>query len=319
MKPTLRATLATPFLALTLASFAQAPVRDADLPGIVLRARTQKVAARPTPPKWMNYEQVAAGYKFLGAHRRTSERVMAMSSLAATFAAKDIAPVLMQTGRLPTAFQERMRDTGLWMAIILTPPKSEADFVKREYGQAVTLGHLHASVADMVRAPLKWNPKERVPMNAQSFAFVLYTFAWWPVEAMIATNEIDPVKDAKDIDAWFHLWSVIGYGMGAPENLLPRDFEQAKKTVELLKTAQYVTPGEKLPAGIPVLLGGHVRMVSGMVAPRDKAATPEARQAAAKALADIFTLSPGLNEALGLKDPVAQLVAYGNQPAPKPK
>ena len=178
--------------------------------------------------------------------------------------------------------------------------------------------------------PSRLGPEGARADERQAYAFVLYSFAWWPIEAMLATKEIDPVADAKGIEDWFHFWSVAGYGMGVPEALLPRDFATARRTVALLRRAQYPAPGEPRPAGIPVLLGGNVRMLAtlfpGAKPPAgDEAHLPSAPKepeaktvAAARSLAGLVALSPGLADALGLgPDPVARLVELAALPAPK--
>ncbi|RYG25590.1 DUF2236 domain-containing protein [bacterium] len=306
---------AFPFLLVTFA-VAQSPIGAPEK--AVRSARVRPIAPQSQLPKWLDFDRVQAGYAFLGKHRETVTRVLGTSSLASTFAAKDITPILMRTERLPKDFQQRMRETEAWMAEIFDPPKSRDDFAKREYARAVDLGQMHASVAQMLRGDLKWNPNERVAINGQSFAFVLYSFAWWPIETMVATKEIDPVRDANELDAWFYLWRVLGYGMGAPESLLPRDYAQAKTVVALLRKAQYAAAGEPIPEGIPVLLGGHVRMVAAGLAAQSNKPSDEMLPAAAKALAGLFALSPGMSQALGLgTDPAARLLEYAAVPASK--
>ncbi len=278
----------------------------------------------------MDYDRSKAGCEFLAHHRATVLRVLVSSSLASTFAAKDVTPVLMETARLSKTFTSRMMETGMWMNSIYAVPASRDAFVAHNYARAVALGELHQSVAEAVKEPLAWDPKVRVPMSGQAYAFVLYSFAWWPIEAMLAKGEIDPATDAKGIGDWFHFWSVVGYGMGVPENLLPRDLATAKATVALLRRAQYAAPGEARPAGISVLLGGNVRMLAtlfpGAKPPASDEAhvpaappSPEAKTtAAAKSLADLIALSPGLTEALGLgPNPAGRLAEYAALPAPK--
>lgn len=262
----------------------------------------------------MDFERVKRGYAFLSKHSKTVTRILGTSSLASTYAARDVAPVLMQTQRLPADFNQRMKETEAQMFKILFPPSDGETFLKRSYAQAITLGQMHVDVAKAVQAQLAWNPKERTAMNGQSFAFVLYSFAWWPVEAMLATKEIDATTDAQGIEDWFYLWSVIGYGMGVPEPLLPMSTAQATSVIELLRVSQYARPGEKPPVGIPTLLGAHVRQLAGRAAAAAKT-TPEAETAgAAKLLADSISYSPGLTEALGLgSDPVARLIEYSKK------
>lgn len=262
----------------------------------------------------MDYDRVRKGYIFLNQHGKTVGRVLGTSSLASTYAARDVTPVLMQTERLPKDFNQRMKETEADTVKLLFPALGQEGFVKRNYAQAVALGQLHADVANAVRGQLGWDSKVRVPVNGQSFAFVLYSFAWWPIEAMIATKEIDLTKDQAAVDDWFHLWSVLGYGMGVPESLLPTSYARAKEVVELLRGEQYAKKGEKLPDGIPILLGAHVRQLAGRAAVAART-TPEAETAgAAKALAELISYSPGLMEALGLgADPAGRLVEYAGR------
>jgi hypothetical protein len=280
--------------------------------------RTQTIRPRPEPPKWMDYGKILRAYDFLGKHGQTAIEVMGASSLAATFAAKDIEPVLMQTNRLPSDFDRRMEETGQLLNALFSPPKDRESFMASQYKRAVDLGNLHVGVADMVRKPLGWPESVRVPVNGQAYAFVLYTFAWWPIEAMIATHEVDLLKDREGVDAWFHFWSVIGYGMGVPEELLPRDYDTASKIVVLLRRAQYPAKDDRAMDGIPTLLGGHVRMLSEAMSADTKLPPKDNVPAAAKMLAGLISLAPGLNDALGLgSDPVVRLVSYAALPPAK--
>lgn len=314
-----------------LAAFLATALRPApSLEATVREARTVALAPRAEPPAWMDYDHAKAGCEFLARHRSTVLRVLVSSSLASTFAAKDVTPVLMQTARLSKSFTSRMMETGLWMNSIYAVPASREAFVEHNYARAVALGRLHQSVAESVKGPLAWDPKVRVPMSGQAYAFVLYSFAWWPVEAMLAKGEIGPKADEKGIADWFHFWSVVGYGMGVPEALLPRDLATAQTVVALLRRAQYSGPNEARPVGIPELLGGNVRMLATLYAGEkppagDEAHVPSAplgpeakRVAAAKGLAELIALSPGEGEALGLgADPAARLAEYAALPAPK--
>ena len=308
----LAVSVALPALLSTVAAQRLAP----DLDHAVRLARTTEIAPRKDAPAWMDYDRTASGYAFFAAHRATVTQVLMGSSLASTFAARDVTPVLMQTGKLAKSFVPRMMATGFYMNTILTPPASRERFLSGNYARAVSLGSLHREVAAAVAGPLGWDPKVRVAMNGQSYAFVLYSFAWWPVEAMIATKEVDPAKDAKALDDWFHLWSVVGYGMGVPEPLLPRDFAQAREIVARLRKAQYAAPGEAVPEGIATLLGNHVRMLAGMAGGRAKVPVAEALPGAIRSFAEGILLSPGLSEALGLgADPAARLAEYATRPA----
>jgi hypothetical protein len=298
--------LSTLFLAAILSLSPQSGSLQ-ELERAVKQSRTVAIAPHATPPAWMEYERVQKGYTFFFQHAKSVTQVLGTSSLASTYAAQDVAPILMQTGRLPNDFNQRMKETEDQIRKLLLPGPGQDGFLKRNYTQAIALGQIHADVAGAVSGLLHWDPKVRIPMNGQSFAFVLYSFAWWPVEAMIATKEVDPEANAKQLNDWFHLWSVFGYGMGVPEALLPTNYARAKEIARLLTKAQYVKKGQKLPDGISILLGAHVRQLAGR-------APQGGTVGAAKTLAGFIAYSPGLTEALGLgDDPAGRLVEYAGK------
>jgi len=289
---------------------------------IVVRSRTQAITPRATPPSWLDFDKVRVGLAFVKAHDAFIRQVLGTSSLAATFAAKDIPPVLMQTGRLRTDFSQRMNETGQLMDGITQQQDSREEFQTANLARAYQLGQLHAGVARKAQEVLHWNRKERLPLNQQAYALVLYSFAWWPVEALSATKQIDPNDVSQELDGWFHLWSVIGYEMGVSEALLPTNYARAKEMVALLRKAQYTGAGEVLPEGVPVLLGGQVRWLVELAAAHPPTAakpTPEQLlSGTADSFAQIIKLSPGLAEALRLgNDPAAQLIQDASLPVQK--
>lgn len=268
----------------------------------VAQARTLPLTPRPEPPRWLDEAKLSAGASFAQKNAGFLLRVHSTSSLAATFAAKDVVPVLIQTGKLVREFLHRMFRTGTQTNALMRFA-SHDEFLQKNYPRAVALGQLHLAVADSVRGPLHWSPKERLAMSQQASALVLSTFAWWPIEALLAKKLLDPEREREALSGWFHLWAALGYGMGVQDALLPTDLARARALATLLRQAQYarLSVGERLPEGIPILLGGQVRML--------RVTADKLR--AAELLAEFIALSPGLTEALGLGEkPVERLTQY---------
>jgi hypothetical protein len=277
---------------------------------IVDAARIKPIAPRPSPPDWMSWERVHAGLVFYQEHHKQIDPVLGTSSLVSTYAAVDIAPVLMRTGRLARDYQQRIRETGQWIGTMLDPQPAAAQFLAHNYRRAVALGKLHQGIAaSMTPKELGWDPARRVPVNQQAYAFVLYSFAWQPIETMLAAHELDAKRDAEGLDNWCYLWTVLGYAMGVEEPLLPRSYARAAQVEPLLRAQQYASSPNAIPHGVPVLLRGELRM---LMSGTD---TPEAKQRAAQSLALAISLSPGLRQALGLGDrPAAHLLKLLDSP-----
>ena len=303
-------------------SYAQdAPVApSARTERLVQQSRVEPITPRSAPPAWLDYEKVRRGYSFLKKHQSFVQQILATSSLSSTFAAKDIAPVLMQTGRLPKDFANRMRETDDLLRPILQPSEDKEKFISTNLGAAYQLGRLHVNVADRVKGLLRWNAKERIPINQQSYALVLYSFAWWPIEALAATRQVDLSATSPELEGWFHLWSAVGYAMGVSEPLLPTSYEKARALIPLLRRAQYTPGGPDLPKGVSVLLGGQVKWLAEVASKQpgsENKPLDDLLKETAGSLAQVIRLSPGLSEALGLgADPAGALLKYAKAESP---
>jgi hypothetical protein len=292
-----------------------APAVPAATPeSIVQRSRVEPITPRSAPPKWLDYEKIRLGFSLLKKHQSYIQQILGTSSLSSTFAARDTTPVLMQTGRLPRDFARRMRETDELLRPILQRSDDKEKFVSTNLEAAYQLGRLHVNVAERVTTPLRWDPQERVPINQQSYALVLYSFAWWPIEALAATRQIVLTGDDPELEGWFHYWSAVGYAMGVSESLLPTSYDRVRSLLPLLKRAQYTEAGPDLPQGVSILLGGQVRWLAEMASQQPgakKKPSEEWLKDSARSLAKVIGLSPRLTEALGLgADPAADLLKY---------
>ena len=276
----------------------------------VIEARTRPIAPRASPPAWLAWDRVSRGLAFYQRHHKAIGGVLATSSLVATYAAVDIAPVLMRTGRLTRDYNKRIDETGDWIEEMLAPQPSLDKFLAQNYRRAVDLGKLHASIAaSMTAQDLGWKAAERVPVNRQAYALVLYSFAWQPLESLVVMRQADLAAEAEDVEGWCHLWSVLGYAMGGEEKLLPRSYARASAIIPLLRSGQYAAKPAEVPQGVTVLLRGELRMLMASASDTPAAPSPETQRRTAEMLAAAIALSPGLQQALGLSNqPVEDLL-----------
>jgi hypothetical protein len=266
--------------------------------------RTKRLMPLSTAPKF-EWQRIQKGYAFLDAHRKSIQTTHVTTSVLTLFAGRDTLPVIDFTGKLLTDYRTRMARTSDLMSDILATPKVNTDFTKQNYKRAVDLGLIHLQISQA--AKIKWDPKVRVPGNQQSFGLVFYAYAWQPVEKMLASNEIDAVKDARAIEDWLYLWNVLGYGMGVDTRLLPKSAKQTSELVRWLRGYQYPVPGEEIPRQVRALIRNqmsYLYFLRGNGAPIDDTTKREVR----KILAEQIAYSPGLSQALGLgTDPLEGL------------
>jgi hypothetical protein len=290
------------FATLCVFNQAQAGQQDNPLNGAVKVVRTQRLMPLSTPPPF-DWERIKSAYAFEKAHDQSIQTTLLTAAPVSTFASLDTMAVLLYDGKLLNDYNRQMKITVEWIDEIIATPKQKADFTRKNYKRAVDFGLMNLDFSQTIK--LKWNPKVRVPGNQQAFGLVLYSFSWLPIEKMIATHEIDPVKDAKAINDWLYLWHVLGYGMGEDARLLPQNADQAAEVMRLLRANQYPGPHDEIPYQLRALLRNEMTFlyaVYGQGVPIDDPTKLEIR----KNLAAEISYSPGLSKALGLSDDPAK-------------
>jgi hypothetical protein len=266
---------------------------------VVGEARNLPIRPRAEPPVWMDWGKVQRGLAFARQQGLLLMNVWHPLSLMETYAAVDIAPVLVEAGGLTREYSSRLRRTAQRVnSMVATRPNSE-EFLRLNYQGAYELGQMHAALGRGIPAArLGWKESERRVMNQQAYAFVLYTFAFTPVLVMEARG-LPGAGNAEGLDAWYHLWSVLGYAMGVDERLLPVNAIAARETAMALRSAQFPSPGGPPAEGALRLLQEEVRYLVG--ARRTGGVDSSvARDSILRSLAASITQSPGLGDALGL-------------------
>ena len=290
-------------LLVVLLPAASAQVAVVDKGRVLAEARRRPLAPKEKTLLWMDWARVKSGLTFYRQNQALIDQVLATTSLVSTYAAKDVAPVLLETKRLERDYRKRLEETGRWVAEMLAPAATAEEFRSRNLRRAYELGDMHLGLSRALPAEkLGWRSAERVTFNQQAYAFVLYTFAWQPVESLLAMGKLEEYQDYDRIGDWLHLWCALGYAMGVEESLLPRSFSDARAYGALLRRAQYMRAGESLPFDVTPLLRGELQMLAGA------ADNEQALEKAVQGLSQMIHTSPGLSDALGLgKEPAIKL------------
>ena len=162
------------------------------------------------------------------------------ASLPASYAAANGVKVLYSTARLDTDARRRVMETGQFLMDVLAVGGLDEDGKGRRAIQRVRL--MHAAVRHLIKArneqaPGFWHyPEWGTPINQEDLAGSLLTFSYVVAEPM---PRLDVHLSADDVDAYLHLWNVIGHLLGVRDELLVRDVADATALVNAIRRRQF--------------------------------------------------------------------------------
>jgi hypothetical protein len=90
-----------------------------------------------------------------------------------------------------------------------------------------------------------------VPINQEDLAYVLLTFSYVVIRGL---EKMGVVLDAKDRDAYVHLWNVIGHVMGVQRELMPEGYAESASLFHALKQ-RVAGPSDEGKALMGAMLG----------------------------------------------------------------
>jgi ER-bound oxygenase mpaB/B'/Rubber oxygenase, catalytic domain len=161
------------------------------------------------------------------------------ASLPAAYAAAKGVKVLYLTARLDTDTRRRVMETGQFLMDVVAVGGLDEDGKGRRTIQKVRL--MHAAVRHLIKArnektPDMWHPDWGTPINQEDLAGTLLTFSYIVADPM---PRLGVRLSAEDIDAYLHLWNVIGHLLGVRDELLVRDVSDATALVDAIRRRQF--------------------------------------------------------------------------------
>jgi hypothetical protein len=169
------------------------------------------------------------------------------ASLPASYAAADGVKVLYLTARLDTDARRRVMETGQFLIDVLTVGGLDEHGKGRRTIQRVRL--MHAAVRHLIKArsdrgdapvcgeePPLWHPDWGTPINQEDLAGTRLAFSYIVADSLPRLGVRLP---AKDVDAYLHLWNVIGHLMGVDDKLLVHGKADAKALVDAIRRRRF--------------------------------------------------------------------------------
>jgi ER-bound oxygenase mpaB/B'/Rubber oxygenase, catalytic domain len=190
-------------------------------------------------PEWADMARIKRGQQLFETWGVLITLCLFCASLPASYAAAKGVKVLHLTARLDTDARRRVMETGQFLMDVVAVGGLEERGKGQRTIQRVRL--MHAAVRHLILArneqePGLWHPEWGTPINQEDLAGTLLTFSYVVAEPM---RRLGVHVSAKDVDAYLHLWNVIGHLLGVRDELLVRDVSDATALVDVIRRRQF--------------------------------------------------------------------------------
>jgi ER-bound oxygenase mpaB/B'/Rubber oxygenase, catalytic domain len=214
------------------------------------------LAATVALPGWADMAKIKRGQQLFETWGLQIAICLFCASLPSAYAAADGVKVLYLTAQLDTDTRRRVMETGQFLINVLAVGSFE------EHGKGLrTIQHvrlMHAAVRKLIEArslqrPGLWDPGWGRPINQEDLAGTLLSFSYVVVDPLRRLGVRVPKKD---VEAYLHLWDVIGHLLGVHKDMLVHSKREATDLVETIRRRQFrASPeGQEMTAALMKLL-----------------------------------------------------------------
>jgi ER-bound oxygenase mpaB/B'/Rubber oxygenase, catalytic domain len=180
-------------------------------------------------PSWADKELIREGQAVFSRCGPLSVVALVCASLPTCYAGAEGVQVLHLTARLQTDTQRRIVETAQMVVDVMSPGGLEHDGWGIRDAQKVRL--MHAAVRHLIRQSGRWNPEWGQPINQEDMAGTLVTFSVVTIRSLV---KLGYTLSAREAQAYYHAWRVVGYVMGVDERLLPESFEEGERLTDAI-------------------------------------------------------------------------------------
>ncbi|HTX94043.1 MAG TPA: oxygenase MpaB family protein [Mycobacterium sp.] len=208
-------------------------------------------------PEWADSAKIKRGQQIFETWGVLITLCLFCASLPSAYAAANGVKVLYLTAQLDTNTRRRVMETGQFLMDVLAVGGLDDDGKGRRTIQRVRL--MHSAVRNLVKArnkekPGLWDAKEwGTPINQEDLAGTLLSFSYVVVEPM---PRLGVRLSDEDVDAYLHVWNVIGHLLGLSDEMLVHDSSDATALVNAIRRRQFrASPeGQEMAAALIKLL-----------------------------------------------------------------
>jgi hypothetical protein len=193
-------------------------------------------------PDWADRDRIERGQRLFETWGPQISLCLFCASLPSSYAAANGVQVLDRTAQLElkTDRKRRITETGLFLIDACYVGGLGDDGKGRRTIQKVRL--MHAAVRQLIKGralqqPDMWNFKEfGEPINQEDLAGTRLAFAGAVADSL---PRLGVRLATKDVDAYLHLWNVIGHLLGIDDKLLVHDLDDAIALADTIRLRQF--------------------------------------------------------------------------------
>jgi hypothetical protein len=176
-------------------------------------------------PDWADLDKIKRGQQLFERWGLEIACCLFCASLPSAYAAAKGVKVLYLTARLATDARRRVMETGQFLIDVANVGGLGENGEGRRTIQRVRL--MHAAVRHLIKArneksPGTWHRDWGVPINQEDLAGTRMSFSYVFSDPM---RRLGVRVAPQDVDAYLHLWNVIGHLLGLRDDLLDAGFK----------------------------------------------------------------------------------------------
>jgi hypothetical protein len=196
-------------------------------------------------PEWADAAKIRKGQEVFEEYGLFITLCLFCASLPSAYADAKAVKVLYLTAQLDTDARRRVMETGQFLIDVCRVGGLDPNGKGLRAIQHVRL--MHAAVRHLIqdragKHPGVWNYNSwGVPINQEDMAATILSF-WYVVGEPMSRLGVELEDD--EIDAYLHLWNVIGHLMGVVKDLRPNDAADANALLEAIKRRRFMASPE---------------------------------------------------------------------------
>jgi ER-bound oxygenase mpaB/B'/Rubber oxygenase, catalytic domain len=196
-------------------------------------------------PEWADADKIRRGQQVFEKNGLLITLCLFCASLPSAYADADAVKVLYLTAQLDTDARRRVMETGQFLLDACTTGGLDPNGKGLRAIQHVRL--MHAAVRYLIedragKHPGMWNYRRwGVPINQEDMAGTILSF-WYVVGEPMGGLGVNLSSD--EIDAYLHLWNVIGHLMGVLKEMRPDDAADANALLDTIKRRRFTASPE---------------------------------------------------------------------------